>query len=177
VKRPSTAPIASEALQRIAMLYAIENDIRGRSAEERRLVRQQNSRPLIDALQSWLRAELGLISQKGKFPEAINYAPSRWEGLSRFLDDGHIEFDNNTVERSIRPITLNRKNALFAGFDDGAEHWATVASLIETCKPNEVDPLGYLTDVLARTPNGYPNRVIDALLPWAYRTQELRAVA
>jgi transposase len=173
------APIAGEALQRIAALYAIEKDIRGRSAEERRLVRQQKSRPLIDALEPWLRLKLGLISQKGKLAEAINYALSRWEGLTRFLDDGRIELDNNTVERSIRPITLNRKNALFAGSDSGAEHWATIASLIETCKLNEIDPLSYLTDVLTRIVNGHPNRDIDALLPWAYRKQDpiIRAVA
>ncbi len=174
---PGPAPIASEALQRIAALYAIEKDIRGRSAEERRLARQQKSRPLIDALEPWLRTKLGLISQKGKLSEAINHALSRWEGLTCFLDDGRIELDNNTVERSIRPITLNRKNALFAGSDGGAEHWATLASLIETCKINDIDPLGYLTDVLTRIVNGHPNRDIDALLPWAYRKQDLRAVA
>jgi transposase len=83
-----------------------------------------------------------------KLADAIRYALSRWEGLTRFIDDGRIELDNNTVERSIRPIALNRKNALFAGSDGGAEHWATIASLIETCKLNDVDPLGYLTDVL-----------------------------
>ncbi len=174
---PGPAPIASEALQRIAALYAIEKDIRGRSAEERRLARQQKSRPLIDALEPWLRTKLGLISQKGKLAEAINYALSRWEGLTSFLDDGRIELDNNTVERSIRPITLNRKNALFAGSDGGAEHWATIATLSETCKLNDMDPLGYLTDVLTRIVNGHPNRDIDALLPWAYRKQDLRAVA
>ncbi|MBU6459036.1 MAG: IS66 family transposase [Bradyrhizobium sp.] len=174
---PGPAPIASEALQRIAALYAIENDIRGRSAEERCLARQHKSRPLIDALEPWLRTKLGLISQKGKLAEAINYALSRWEGLTCFLDDGRIELDNNTVERSIRPITLNRKNALFAGSDGGADHWATLATLIETCKLNDIDPLSYLTDVLARIVNGHPNRDIDALLPWAYRKQDLRAVA
>ena len=88
------APIASEALQRIAALYEIEKNIRGRNAEERRLVRQQKSRPLIDALEPWLRAKLGLISQKGKLAEAIRYALSRWEGLTRFIDDGRIELDN-----------------------------------------------------------------------------------
>jgi transposase len=174
---PGPAPIASEALQRIAALYAVEKDIRGRSADERRIVRQQRSRPLIDALEPWLRAKLGLISQKGKLAEAIRYALSRWEGLTRFLDDGRVELDNNTVERSIRPITLNRKNALFAGSDGGAEHWATIATLIETCKLNDIDPLGYLTDVLTRIVNGHPNRDIDALLPWTYKTQDLRAVA
>jgi transposase len=171
------APIASEALERIAGLYAVEKDVRGRSPEERRAVRSLKSRPLIAALEPWLRVKLGLISQKSKLAKAIRYALSRWEGLTRFIDDGRIELDNNTVERSIRPIALNRKNALFAGSDGGAEHWATVASLIETCKLNDIDPLAYLTDVLARIVNGHPNRDIDQLLPWAYRKQELKAVA
>jgi transposase len=174
---PGPAPIASEALKHIAEFYAIEKDIRGRSAEERRIVRQQKSRPLAEAFEQWLRAKLGLISQKGKLAEAIRYALSRWEGLTRFIDDGRIELDNNTVERSIRPIALNRKNALFAGSDGGAEHWAPIASLIETCKLNEIDPLAYLTDVLARIVDGHPNSEIDQLLPWAYRPQDLRAVA
>ena len=88
---------------------------------ERHVVRQQKSRPLIDTLEPWLRTKLGLISQKSKLAEAIRYTLSRWEGLTRFIDDGRIEIDNNTVERSIRPIALNRKNALFAGSDGGAE--------------------------------------------------------
>src|ERR1700686_1928917 len=171
------APIASEALEHIAALYAVEKDIRGRGADERRAVRQQKSRSLVDALEPWLRAKLALISQKSKLAEAIRYVLSRWEGLTLFIDDGRIELDNNTVERSIRPIALNRKNALFAGSDGGAEHWATIASLIETCKLNDVDPLAYLTDVLTRIVNGHPNSDIDKLLPWAYRKQDLRAVA
>jgi transposase len=171
------APIASEALERIGGLYAVEKDVRGRTPEERRTVRSLKSRPLIAALEPWLRAKLGLISQKSKLATAIRYALSRWEGLTRFIDDGRIELDNNTVERSIRPIALNRKNALFAGSDGGAEHWATVASLIETCKLNDIDPLAYLTDALTRIVNGHPNRDIDQLLPWAYRKQELKAVA
>jgi transposase len=174
---PGPSPIAGEALKRITALYAIEKDTRGRSADERRITRQQKSRPLVEALEPWLRAKLGLISQKSKLAEAIRYTLSRWEGLTLFIDDGRIELDNNTVERSIRPITLNRKNALFAGSDGGAEHWATVASLIETCKLNDVDPLAYLTHVLTRIINGHPNRDIDQLLPWAHRKQPLRAVA
>ena len=174
---PGPAPIANEALQHIAALYAIEKDIRGRSADERRLVRQQKSRPLAEAFEQWLRAKLALISQKGKLAEAIRYALSRWEGLTRFIKDGCIELDNNTVERSIRPIALNRKNALFAGSDGGAEHWATIASLIETCKLNDIDPLAYLTDVLTRIVNGHPNSDIDQLLPWAYRKPDLKAEA
>ena len=150
---------------------------RNRSADERRLVRQQKSRPLVDAIEPWLRAKLTLISQKSKLAVAIRYALSRWDGLTLFIDDGRIELDNNIVERSIRPIALTRKNALFAGSDGGAEHWAIIASLIETCKINDVDPLGYLTDVITRIVNGHPSSHIDQLLPWAYRKQELKAVA
>jgi transposase len=99
------------------------------------------------------------------------------KGLTRFIDNGRIELYNNTVERSIRPIALSRKNALFAGSYGGAEHWATVASLIETCKLNDIDPLAYLIEFLTKIVNGHPNRDIDQLLPWADRKQDLRAVA
>jgi transposase len=174
---PGPAPIAGEALKHIAELYAIEKDIRGRSAKERRLGRQRKSRPLVEAFERWLRAKLALISQKGKLAEAIRYAVSRWEGLTRFIDDGRIELDNNAVERSIRPITLNRKNALFAGSDGGAEHWAIIASLVETCKLNGAERLAYLTDVLTRIVNGHPNSDIDQLLPWACCRHDLKAVA
>jgi transposase len=162
------APIASEALQRIAGLYAIEDDIRGHSADQRRDVRQEKSRPIIDALQPWLREKLSLISQKTKLAEAIRYALTRWEGLTRFIDDGRIEIDSNTVERLIKPIALNRKNALFAGSDGGGEHWAIVASLVETSKLSGIDPLAYLNDVLTKIVNGHPNNQIDDLLPWTY---------
>jgi len=129
------APIASEALERIAGLYAVEKDVRGRSPEERRAVRSLRSRPLIAALEPWLRVKLGLISQKSKLAKAIRYALSRWEGLTRFIDDGRIELDNNTVERSIRPIALNRKNALFAGSDEGASYCPSGYLLINQALP------------------------------------------
>ena len=162
------APIASEALERIAKLYAVENDIRGRSADERRRVRQELSQPLVDALKPWLKSQLERVSQKGKLAEAIRYALARWEGLSLFLGDGRVEMDSNIVERAIRPIALNRKNALFAGSDGGGEHWAILASLIETCKLNAIDPQGYLTDVISRIVQGHPNSRLDELLPWVY---------
>jgi Transposase and inactivated derivatives len=171
------APIATEALQRIAELYKIENEIRGRPAEERRAARQETSRPIIDALEPWLRGKLALVSQKSKLAEAIRYALSRWAGLGRFLDDGRVEIDSNIVERSIRPIALNRKNALFAGSDGGGEHWATIASLIETCKLNGVDPYAYLANVITRIVAGHPQNQIDDLLPWAYVPAPLKAVA
>jgi transposase len=168
------APIASEALERIAALYAIEKDIHGRSAEERRAIRRENSRPIIDAFEPWLRGKLDLVSQKSKLAEAIRYALSRWKGLARFIDDGRVDIDSNVVERSIRPIALNRKNALFAGSDGGGEHWAAVASLIETCKLCGVEPNAYLADVITRIVNGHPNSQIDQLLPWAYAPKQER---
>jgi transposase len=172
------APIASEALVRIGALYRIEDDIRGRSSEERLAVRQERTRPLVEALQPWLREKLSLISQKTKLAEAIRYALSRWPGLCLFLKDGRVEIDNNAVERAIRPLALNRKNALFAGSDGGAEHWAVIASLIETCKLLDVEPHGYLTDVITHIVNGHPQSCLDELLPWAYPTiPKLRAVA
>lgn len=165
------APIASEALQRIAELYRLEAAIRGQAPDERRATRQEKSRPIIEVMEPWLREKLALISQKTKLAEAIRYALSRWQGLTLFLDDGRVELDNNIVERSIRPLALTRKNALFAGSDGGAEHWAVIASLVETCKLNGVAPQPYLADVINRIVNGHPNSRIDDLMPWAYPAQ------
>ncbi len=172
------APIASEALERIAALYAIEKEIRGCAADARSAARQDKSRPILAALEPWLREKLALISQKSKLADAIRYALSRWDGLTLFLDDGRVEIDSNVVERAIRPIALNRKNALFAGSDGGAENWAIVASLIETCKLNGVDPQAYLAHALTKIVGGHLNSEIDDLLPWAYAApQALKHVA
>ena len=162
------APIAGEMLERIKALYAIEADLRGRPAQDRAAARRARSLPLLTAMEAWLRAALQTISQKGKLAEAIRYALARWEGLIRFTADGTIEIDSNVVERSIRPIALTRKNALFAGSDGGAEHWAVVASLIETCKLNAIDPEAYLGATITRIVQGHPQSRIDELLPWAY---------
>jgi transposase len=161
-----SAPIAMEALERIQGLYAVEAEIRGRPADERRAERQARSGPILAALEPWLRAKLELVSKKSKLAEAIRYALARWDGLTRFLDDGRIEIDSNVVERAIRPLALGRKNHLFAGSDGGAEHWAVLASLIETCKLNGVDPQAYLADVIRRIVQGHPMSRLDELLPW-----------
>src|SRR6202042_653142 len=139
-------------------------------------VRQERTHPLVKTFQPWLQEKLSLISQKTKLAEAIRYALTRWTGLCLFLDNGRVEIDNNPVERAIRPIALNRKNALFAGSDGGAEHWAVIASLIETCKLNNVDPHAYLASTITKIVNGHPNGHLDELLPWAYPTaQKLKA--
>ena len=104
---------------------------------------------------------------RGRVRDAINYRLNQWDGLIRYLDDGH-EIDSNTVERSIRPIALNRKNSLFAGHDQGAQNWAIVASFIETCKLGGVNPHAWLTDVLTKLVNRWPASRIDELMPWAY---------
>ena len=165
------APIASEALARIAALYAIEKTIRGRSADERRAVRQERSKPLVLALKAWFEQQLVCVSAKSTIAEHLRYALNHWDGLTRFLDDGRIELDTNIVERSIRPIVLNRKNALFAGHDQGAENWACIASLVETCKLNGVDPQAYLTDVLTKLVNLWPASRVDELMPWAWAAE------
>ena len=98
----------------------------------------------------------------------MRYGLSRWDGLTRYIDDGRIEIDTNVVERSIRPIALNRKNALFAGSDEGGANWAIVASLIETAKLNAVNPHAWLTDTLEKLVGGWPQSRIDDLMPWTY---------
>ncbi len=100
--------------------------------------------------------------------EAIGYALNHWDGLVQFLDDGRIEIDSNCVERSMRPVALSRKNALFAGSNEGAENWASIASLIETCKLNRVDPQRYFTDLLTRLVDGWRQARIDELMPWCW---------
>lgn len=162
------APIAREALERIAELYAIEKTIRGVNADERRRVRQEKSKPLVMAFRPWLEHQLARVSAKSGLAEELRYGLNHWEGLVRFLDDGRIELDTNIVERGIRPIVLNRKNALFAGHEEGAENWACVASLIETCKLNDVDPQAYIADVLDKLVNLWPVSRIDDLMPWAW---------
>jgi len=168
ITKKAPAPLADEALRRIAALYAIEAGIRGRSADERRGARQERTRPLVEDLKAWFEAQLARISGKSVLAEAIRYGLNQWDGLVRFLDDGRIEMDTNTVERAMRPIVLNRKNALFAGHDLGAENWAVIASLIETCKLHSMNPEAYLADVLTRLVGGWPNRLLAELTPWAW---------
>jgi transposase len=168
IQATSPAPIAAEALLRIGKLYAIEAEIRGQPAEERCRLRQARAGPILDALRPWLEARLATVSAKSAIAEAIRYLLTRWDGLTRYRDDGRIEIDSNAVERTMRPVALGRKNHLFAGSDGGGEHWAVLASLVETCKLNAVDPEAYLADILTRLVNRHPMRKIDELLPWAY---------
>jgi transposase len=168
--KTKTAPIADEALQRIAALYAIEDTIRGKPPDIRREVRQARSRPLVADLFGWLEQQLVRLPGRSPTAEAIRYALNHRDGLERFLDDGHAEIDSNVVERAIRPVVLSRKNALFASGDEGGRRWADLASLVETCKLNGVNPQVYLTDLLTRLVNGWPQSRLDELMPWHWAT-------
>jgi transposase len=169
VQQATASPVAAEALQRIAELYAIETTIRGQTAAARQGVRQAKSLPLATSMKAWLEKQFAQIPPRGGLADAIRYALSRWTALCCFLNDGRVELDTNVVERAIRPVTLGRKNHLFAGSDGGADRWATVCSLITTAKLNDVEPFAYLTDVLERMSNGYPASRLDDLLPWNWR--------
>ena len=164
------SPLAAKVLTRIRALYAIEAEIRGHPAEHRKQVRQERSRPIAEALLAWLEDHLGRVSAASDLAGAIRYAIRHWPGLVVFLDDGRVEMDTNVVERAIRPHTLTRKNALFAGSDGGARHWAIAMTLIQTAKLNGVDPMAWLTDVLERIVSGRTKaHELATLLPWNWK--------
>ncbi|WP_416068708.1 IS66 family transposase (plasmid) [Rhizobium sp. ZK1] len=166
ITRKATAPIAEDGVKRIGELYRIEAELRGLDPEARLAGRQERSAPLIADMQTWLIHHRARVATKSPLGEALAYIAKYWDGLKLFLTDGRIEIDNNSVERTIRPIALNRKNALFAGHDAGAENWAMIASLIETCKLNAVDPMAYLTSTLTAIVSGHKQSRIGELLPW-----------
>jgi transposase len=164
----SGSPIVDEALLRIAALYKIEDSIRGSDPDHRRAVRQDLSLPLVDAFFTWLAAQAKRLSRKSDLGKALAYMLTRQDGFRLFLDDGHVDIDSNLVENAIRRPAMNRRNALFAGHDEGGRNWARFASLIGTCKMNGVEPYAYLCDLFTRLANGHLAKDIDALMPWAY---------
>ncbi len=165
LQQAHASPVASEALERIAALYGIEKEIRGRPAEERRQIRNARARPLLESLRQWFEATLPKLSRKSDTTAAIRYALSRWDALLRYSNDGNIEIDNNAAERALRAVALGRKNYLFAGSDRGGERAAAIYSLIGSAKLNGLDPEAYLHEVLSRIAD-HPITRIEELLPW-----------
>jgi len=164
----------TEAIERIAALYAIEAEIRGSTPEVRKAIRQARARPLLDTMKAWLEATLAKLSRKADTAAAIRYALSRWSTLTRYVDDGHLEIDNNAAERALRVVALGRKNYLFAGSNAGGERAAAIYSLLGSAKLNGLDPELYLHHVLDRIAD-YPISRINDLLPWNVSLASLTA--
>jgi transposase len=167
IVQSQTSPIAEEAIKRIAGLYAVEKQARGRQPDARVELRHAHARPLLDALEEWLQVQLPRISGKSELAKAIRYALSRLNKLRPYLDHGHLEADNNCAERAMRSVALGRKNYLFVGSKGGGKAAAIAYTLIETAKLNGIDPQAWLTDTLGRIADHKINK-IDELLPWAW---------
>ena len=165
------SPLAKEALDQIAALYAIETQIKGKPPDQRLEYRKTHAAPLIAQLKVWFEATLLKLSGKSELAKAMRYALSRWPALGCYTNDGRVEIDNNAAERSIRGIALGRKNYLFAGSDAGGNRAATIYSLIETCKLNDIDPEAYFRDILGRIADHKINRIAK-LLPWNWKTNQ-----
>ena len=160
------SPIAKAGLERIAQLYAIEKKIRGQPPATRQAVRWTESAPLVNRFGVWLDEQRSRVSPRSRLGEKLTYIANQWEGLVVFLYDGRVEMDTNIVENRIRPVKLTAKNALFAGHDEGAAAWGRIASLIETCKMNGVEPYAWLKSTLEKIASGHPQSRIRELLPW-----------
>jgi transposase len=175
VYKSTNSPFAREVIERIAAIYAIEAEIRGRSAQQRLEARQLRSKPLMNALKLRLTEVADQLSSQSPLTEGINYMLNHWNCLTLFLADGRVEVDSNTVERSMRPIALGRKNSLFAGSEGGAESWAILASLLATAKLNGLDPQTYLSDVLERIVSGRTkSHQLHDLLAWNWKAEHER---
>lgn len=165
------APIAAEIVRRIDELFAIEREINGKPPDVRRAVRQERSKPLVAALEAYMREQFERLSPKNDLAKAIHYMLTRWPSFTRFLNDGRICLSNNAAERALRCVAVGRRNWTFAGSDSGGRRAAAVYSLIATCKLNDVDPRAWLADVLARLPDHPALRVGD-LMPWAWKARQ-----
>jgi transposase len=161
--------IAAQAVTLIARLYEIEREVRELEPGARKLLRQQRSRPIADALHSWLTAKRQALAKADVTAKAIDYSLSNWRALTRYLDDGNVPIDNNAVENSVRPLAIGRRNWLFVGSQQAGERAAVVMSLIESAKLNGHDPWAYLKDVFERLP-ALKHRDLAQLLPHNWRS-------
>ncbi len=175
-KEIALSPIAIEIVRRIDALFEIERSINGKSAEERLAVRRMLSRPLVDDLGLYMRAQLERLARGHDLAKAIKYVLKRWAGFTLFLEDGRVCLSNNAAERGLRGIALGRKSWLFCGSDRGGQRAAVMYSLIVTAKMNRVDPQAWLADVLARIAT-HPAHRLDELLPWNWTPRTSAAAA
>jgi transposase len=162
----SPTPLATDLLDRIAGLYKIEDAIRGEPPDRRRAVRHEQSKPQVEMLRLAIDDALRRLSPKSAMAKALAYGRKRWEALTRYLDDGRAEMDNNIAERAIRAIAIGRKNWLFAGSTAGGERAAALYTVIETAKLNGLEPQAYIADVIEKIAQGWPASHWDELMPW-----------
>lgn len=175
-KAPAISPIALEAVKRIDVLFDIERSVNGLSANERLRVRQEQSATLLSELETWLREERARLSRSASVTKPIDYMLKRWDRFAGFLNDGRICLSNNAAERTLRCFALGRKSWLFAGSERGADRAAAVTTLIMTAKLNDIDPLAWLANVLARIAE-IPQSRLPELLPWNWRASSLQKAA
>ncbi|WP_413716360.1 IS66 family transposase [Sphingomonas sp. R1] len=162
----TATPLTTDILERLGALYAVEAEVRGQPPDIRHRARQERSKPLVEALREVLDTALRRLSSKSDMAKAIAYGTKRWAALSRFLDDGRLEIDNNIAERALRGVAIGRRNWLFAGSRVGGERAAAIYTVIQTCKANGVDPQAYIADVIAKIASDWPASRWDELLPW-----------
>lgn len=165
IHQATASPIAADILARIAGLYQLEADIRGKPSQSRCRARQSRTGPLLEQLKQKLESTQRQVSKKSALATAMTYALSRWPALTRYVDDGTLEIDNNIAERSLRCVALGRKNYLFAGSDNGGVRAANIYTVIGTALINGVNPQVYLRTVLERIAD-YPVSRVNELLPW-----------
>ena len=167
----SPTPLTSELLERIARLYRIEEEIRRKPPDVRRRYRQEQSKPQIEELRVMIDDALRRLSPKSAMAKALAYGRKRWMALTRFIDEGTAEIDNNSAERAMRSIAIGRKNWLFAGSRAGGERAAAIYSVVETCKLNGIEPQAYIADVIEKIANGWPTSRWEDLMPWHWAAQ------
>ena len=173
IAKATGSAVATEAVTRIAALYAVEAEARGQPPDTRVEVRKAKARPVFDDLITWLQSELPKISGKSDLAKAIRYALTRMPRLEVYLSNGHLEIDNNAAERGMRGLAIGRKNWLFAGSEGGGHAAAIAYTLIETARLNDVDPQAWLTHILSRIADHPINRVAD-LAPWNFPDRSAR---
>lgn len=170
---PLVSPLATEALEIIDRLFAIERDINGKPAAERLAVRRELSAPIVAELETWMRETRSKLSRHDAVAKAIAYLQNDWDGFTTFLADGRICLSNNAAERELRSVARGRKAWLFVGSDRGGQRAAMMFSLFGTARLNDVDPLAWFTDVLARIAD-IPQSRLHELLPWHWKAAQLQ---
>lgn len=175
--RVQPTPLTTDLLERIGLIYAVEASVREQPPGVRRQARQEQSRPLVDALRAVIDDALRRLSPKAEMAKACRYGIKLWPALTRFLDDGRLEIDNGVAERALRGIAVGRRNWLFAGSQAGGERAAAIYTVIETAKANGIDPQSYIADVMAKVAADWPATRWDELMPWNWSAEPARLAA